>query len=379
MKIFEHFVVTPFGIGVSDHLWLLYRIELIENIVFQSLSHQRELSFRWLLLIDKNMPEIIKLRLKKLSLLFSNMEIYELDSYKDRISFTRDLSKTSNAQYVIQSRIDDDDALNINAIGEIQSAIKKLLSAGNDVGAVGINGGYDYLCEDNTLTPNKADNLALGLTIFNPSKHDIGIFDIKHDNLLNHYNNVGVSTTITLEGGGYLYTKHSLCDSSYFGMKSRVIKSRDKFIELSSSNFWSKFGLTAENVNNLNKIFKEAPISYPSKALSFNSKKDLCGKDDDFYSDREKHVRMQKLLRYRINKTKVSILACGDYSKKIAESILDGKDLCGTLSTTHDIINENLNRTYDLIIIDEVVLNKMHSAHGLEKINTALGKVRTSP
>ena len=368
MKNIEHFILTPFGVGVTDHLWFLYRIELIENIVIPSLKGQTNQDFRWCLIIGENTPKIIKIKLERLMAKMSNMEIHEIKSWSDRLDFSRNICQLSRAEYIIQTRIDDDDALNVMAIEKIRGCVEQAIERNYDLGAIGIDGGFDYLCENRVIAPNVANNLTIGLTVFHSSDKNIGIFDIKHDDILVHYGRIGFATSIKFDAGGYLYTKHPLCDSSYFGMTWRVTRSSQKTEKQSNDNFWSYFGLSKNNVEVLSNVFSESPISFPSKAISLSAEKDSKSSIDNFLDIRNASKKMENLLRYKINRGMVSVLSVGEFSKKIAEKLFESKSLSGAYYNCglEDVIGE-ANR-FDIVIVDELEMSSQILEFGFDVV-----------
>lgn len=367
-KMLSHFFLTPFGIGVSDQLWLMYRLELIENIVLPSLASQTLSDFFWMILIDKRMPNVVRIKLDKILNGYSFIRIIELENYSERIQFSRNIGKIASSDFVIQSRIDDDDALNIDAVNQIRQSVLQMLKDGYDCGAVGIGGGYDFLCEDNTLVKNFSCNLAIGMSVFHSAKSSVGIFDIKHDDLLDRYAEKSTCKILGFDGYGYLYAKHSLCDSSYFGMKARIVRNTDKFTEGCDSKFWERFGLAEENINTLNKVFKESPITYPSKANYISMVKDRAKKDGDFFNYKESVNNMSSLLRYRLDKNDISILAIGEISKRIINKSLSNNYIsgfCKNMDVTA-LSKEFLYHWFDLVVIDEVVINELVEVFGYE-------------
>lgn len=127
MKKFEHFLLTKFNKGlytrskktggkrtVRDE-WMTHRIRLFEKYCLPSIKNQATQDFKWLVLFDRNTPEKYRKRIE------------EYTRYRQFIPvfggwFPQHVKRLlkPETQYLITTRIDNDDAFHKNALKNLQ-------------------------------------------------------------------------------------------------------------------------------------------------------------------------------------------------------------------------------------------------------------------
>lgn len=135
MESFQHFIITRFNltnetwnydknnVKVLDETWLNKRYKLFEKYCFPSLLHQKEKEFIWLVYFDINTPENYKKKNAKYAKIFPNFTPVYKNNFEH---FTSDLCTdirkliAADTEYIITSRIDNDDAFHCDAIKIIQ-------------------------------------------------------------------------------------------------------------------------------------------------------------------------------------------------------------------------------------------------------------------
>ncbi len=133
--MFKHIIITRFnlpkkwntdkkGNDILDDKWLKKRYYLFENFCFTSIKYQNNQNFEWWVYFDENMPNYYKSKNNELSREFANfIPKYEL-SYEDfEINMPKDISKKmvlENKEWLITTRIDNDDMFAIDTIDLIQ-------------------------------------------------------------------------------------------------------------------------------------------------------------------------------------------------------------------------------------------------------------------
>lgn len=134
---FDHFLITRFNLKnkdwskdknnnvICDDDWLRFRFDIFENICFNSIKNQNNLNFKWLVYFDVDTPNKYKKLINNLS---NNFSLF-IPLYKEsNQEFLNDLSKDINCftikEYIITTRIDNDDAFHYNAIDKIQEQFK---------------------------------------------------------------------------------------------------------------------------------------------------------------------------------------------------------------------------------------------------------------
>ena len=127
MQKFEHYLLTKFNKGLYTQSqktkgdrkardeWMVHRIRLFEKYCFPSIKSQVNQDFKWIVIFDRKTPKEF---LRK---------IEEYTQYKNFIpvfdgSFDHHIKKLlrPETQYLITTRIDNDDAFHKNAIKKIQ-------------------------------------------------------------------------------------------------------------------------------------------------------------------------------------------------------------------------------------------------------------------
>lgn len=133
--VFKHFLATRFNVRIGglettkngetllDDSWMDNRFELFENYCFPSVINQSNQNFTWCIYFDLHTAEIYKQRIKKLAESYLNIRIFFIDSIgelkSNLINFIKS-SENSDCEYVITSRMDNDDLLHRDYINVVQ-------------------------------------------------------------------------------------------------------------------------------------------------------------------------------------------------------------------------------------------------------------------
>ena len=158
---FRHFVITRFNIpawsadkngrAVRDEQWLKTRINLFEQFCFPSMIHQSNKNFSWLVYFDPQSPEMLKEKIKRWEQQCANfIPIYCNDYNAFQFSAVSEYIQEnvdSSCEYVITTRLDNDDALHQDAIAEIQQAF---IPRHNTI--IDIPNGFCYNTQTHVLT-----------------------------------------------------------------------------------------------------------------------------------------------------------------------------------------------------------------------------------
>ncbi len=145
MNDYTHYVITRFNLGVYDNLafeyekrgkrapdpdqWSKYRFHIFKEYTYASISQQTSKSFTWLVLLDNKTPESIKEQMFELSSNCTEMELVYAD-FNHRSFFAANdatvqeyLRTVKNrAKYLYTSRVDGDDAINLEYVMLLQDA-----------------------------------------------------------------------------------------------------------------------------------------------------------------------------------------------------------------------------------------------------------------
>lgn len=136
--MFQHYIITRFNLrredwvvtknneAVLSDLWLEERFELFENFCFPSVKNQANQHFKWLVFFDTNTPEKYRKKIKEFSEEFKGFCPYFIDGMKSFIpSILETVNDLNKEQYVITSRLDNDDSLHKDYVNVVQSAFNK--------------------------------------------------------------------------------------------------------------------------------------------------------------------------------------------------------------------------------------------------------------
>jgi hypothetical protein len=269
LKNIEHHVFTNLGVGVRDDIWLFYRYEIFQNTVFQSIKNQTTQNFIWHIFIDSELTNIIKYKIYNLFKSHKNYRVHEVDDYSEISGHTEKLLSNSS-KYLITTRIDDDDLLHTTAIELIQEMACEYIDKFK-ISIVAFKNGIEYLPGDDLARFSKYESLALGLSLFDFSDDKkISVTDFSHNTIrqtssekFKELNFISIEKDFPL----FIYTKHPLGDSYYFGFRARIISDTENF-KFSEYDLNNLFGFENCNIKNLELIIKSCPLGMPYKHMA---------------------------------------------------------------------------------------------------------------
>lgn len=121
---FEHFLLTRFNVRLNwakrepTQDWLRRRIELFERFCLPSVRGQSVQDFRWLVFFDPQSPRFLKERIERWRK-YPNFRPYFTDAFNSNL-VSQAVSEQSAAEFVITSRLDNDDAISRDFIERVQ-------------------------------------------------------------------------------------------------------------------------------------------------------------------------------------------------------------------------------------------------------------------
>ncbi|MCT4496273.1 putative rhamnosyl transferase [Pseudomonas sivasensis] len=270
-KSFKHYIFTNFGIGIKDELWLMYRMEILLNTVFPSLANQSTTDFEWIIFADTQLPAVHLHRLQQaIAQTALNAKIIQVDDYSLVSNEVSRLLKNEQAPTVITSRIDDDDCIHANVMALIQEAALNT-AVSEQVLVISLNNGIEFLPSDNCYREVTYDTLALALTLVDrsPGIKEKSITQYAHHlviKTLEKHNIPSAHISLKKPYPLFLYTKHPLSDSYFFGARARILGDTQKITGFDPK-FFSDYGLTQESLNYLCTMLRQSPIGMPHKYL----------------------------------------------------------------------------------------------------------------
>ena len=157
---FQHFILTRFNIllwrkdkegkKVRTTKWLKHRFSLFERFCLPSIKGQTCQDFEWIVLFDSMTPETLKDRIAdyqrecpQLIPVFVEPE----NGWRFAEIFRSEIVKRMNVKRVLTTYLDNDDALNVRFVEDIQQRA----SVVSDGTFINYNDGFQYYAEDQFL------------------------------------------------------------------------------------------------------------------------------------------------------------------------------------------------------------------------------------
>lgn len=168
--MFKHLLITRFNLknpewkqltknneSLLDDSWMNERLELFANYCFPSVSNQTNQNFEWLLYFDSSTSEIHKNKIAEIIGNKTNIKTFFIDGMPVfNESIIKYVQENISTEYLITSRIDNDDCIHKDFINEIQKHYDK-----QDFLAIDNIEGYTLQIEPNFILGKKEH-------IFNP-------------------------------------------------------------------------------------------------------------------------------------------------------------------------------------------------------------------
>lgn len=156
----QHFILTRFNLllwnkdkgggRVRTIKWLEHRFTLFEKYCLPSIKNQTCQDFEWLVLFDSSTPEKYKERIadyERECPRFIPIFVEPVNGRYYAEIFRKEIVKRLKSKRVVSTYLDNDDALNVNFVADLQSRAM-LLHEGT---FVNYNDGYQYYSEDGYL------------------------------------------------------------------------------------------------------------------------------------------------------------------------------------------------------------------------------------
>ena len=135
----QHFILTRFnlllwnrdkeGNPVRTREWLEHRFKLFEQYCLPSVANQTCKNFEWIVLFDSKTPDAFKEKIMELQARCLQLRPVFVEPENGRYFaeiFRSEVSRRMNAQRVITTYLDNDDALNIHFVEDIQKRASAL-------------------------------------------------------------------------------------------------------------------------------------------------------------------------------------------------------------------------------------------------------------
>ena len=153
----QHFILTRFNIllwgydkegkKVRSIKWLEHRFSLFEHFCLPSIKNQTCQNFEWIVLFDSMTPDSFKERIacyQEDCLQFIPVYVEPENGWKFAELFRSEIVKRLKAKRIISTYLDNDDALNVRLVEDIQ---QRALTV-SDGTFINYNDGYQYYADD---------------------------------------------------------------------------------------------------------------------------------------------------------------------------------------------------------------------------------------
>ncbi len=130
---FSHYLITRFNLRketwvttkknepVLSDVWLKNRFELFEIYCLSSVRSQTNLNFKWLVFFDTTTPDEYKERVQQIADQFPQFQPVYSDGMDPYIGMAQEIVSKDKTEYVITTRLDNDDCVSIDFIDTIQN------------------------------------------------------------------------------------------------------------------------------------------------------------------------------------------------------------------------------------------------------------------
>jgi hypothetical protein len=128
-SVFSHLLMTRFNVPKEhrtspDTRWLIHRFDLFHKFCYPSVKSQSNQNFKWLVFFDVNTPAEFKEKIKGYAK-WSQFVPCFIKQFTEELYIPFILENIhADSEYLITSRVDNDDALAIHYIQKVQYAFK---------------------------------------------------------------------------------------------------------------------------------------------------------------------------------------------------------------------------------------------------------------
>ncbi|BCY28678.1 glycosyltransferase [Flavobacterium okayamense] len=188
--MFKHLLITRFNLknpewkqltknneSLLDNSWMNERLELFANYCFPSISNQTNQNFEWLLYFDSTTSEIHKSKIAEIIGNKNNVKTFFIDGMPVfNESIIKYVEENISAEYLITSRIDNDDCIHKDFINEIQKHFDK-----QDFLAIDNIEGYTLQIEPNFILGKKEHIFNPFISLIEKNEHPKTVWHYVHN------------------------------------------------------------------------------------------------------------------------------------------------------------------------------------------------------
>lgn len=247
--MFKHFVMTRFGLGIFSEEWYKHRFEIFEAITMPSILNQTEKNFKWIIFVDINLPEYARIKFFEYTKKDSRIIIYYINQIKENIDSDNLFNLMIDSDnYILTSRIDDDDAIALDTFEKVYNAIKKenlnnLDSDNSKSLLLTLPLGYEFDINIGRYTEYRHLSLGMAIYLLLPPHIKKSCYSYSHSNIIEKSGAKHIELNKTEHS--WLYTRHLQADSRL----NKVKEGYKRFDENDYKYFSDTFGVDPEKLN----------------------------------------------------------------------------------------------------------------------------------
>lgn len=155
---FRHYIITRFNVRVDEWKqtrnkemvltdeWLKHRFDLFDRFCFPSVMNQSEQKFKWLVFFDITTDANYRTKIAGFADRYRNFIPLFIDGYSVLLETLKDYIQKDmeGQQYVITSRVDNDDCIHRDFVKEIHNSFDR-----QDACIIDIVDGYQFILNEN--------------------------------------------------------------------------------------------------------------------------------------------------------------------------------------------------------------------------------------
>ncbi|GAB3993051.1 hypothetical protein GCM10029992_03700 [Glycomyces albus] len=262
---FIHVLSTRLGIGVYDQAWFDYRLTLFENITVPSIRAQTESGFRWLIVVDEQMPHAARKRLAAVVDTVQQVEVLEVEFKKDFrravVRRSREMAADAGVDRILSSRIDDDDAIHTGLFARIHQEARECIESDDPEYAVfAPTLGCMWLPSERRGYTRYHDSHSIALTVMEPAERSRSVYAWPHREIKPRLAPRGAYCKhIDGSTGWWLYTVCSISDSDKGDGARRKKIMEHKYGYYVDDELLASYGITSEQAKTAQEAEEPTP------------------------------------------------------------------------------------------------------------------------
>lgn len=185
--MFKHFIITRFNLrqtgwdtnknnkAVLTEEWHENRFQLFTNFCFSSVKSQTNKNFQWLVFFDTNTPAKYKSIIEALALEMKNFIPVFIDDMSDFLPSVRSYLSKYKEDYIITSRLDNDDSISKFYVEEVQNRFNR-----QDFMAIDFVDGYTIQTQPDIKIGKRFDQYNPFITLIERNIDPKSVWFIRH-------------------------------------------------------------------------------------------------------------------------------------------------------------------------------------------------------